>query len=156
VLPLRLEGVGEDTIVGVGEGPYGGIGGRSGCNGTKLVADNHMSEVIHVEIVLVIAEGVLDFLTSNQETEEDESHRSCTRNRDPAQGLPDLEGKSQTVDDGDDPQVDRIREWDRRGQNALETGQRVSEGEQAVQQSSGGGRVDRLPGLQSRYVGTQV
>jgi len=146
----------EDAVVGVGEGPDGGVGSRSCGNGTKLIANYHMSEVVHVEIVLVIAEGVLDFLTGNQETEEDESRYGCTRNCNPAQGLPDLEGKSQTVDDGDDPQMDGVREWDGRSQDTLDASQRVSEGEQAIQQSSGRGRVDRFPSLQSRDIGAQV
>jgi len=152
---FRFEGRG-DTVVGVGEDPDVGIGSRSRGNSKKLVADNHVSEVVHVEIVLVVAEGVLDFLTSDQKTEEDESHRSCTRNRDPAQGLPDLEGESQTVDDGNDPQVDGVREWNGCGQNTLEAGQRVGEGEKGVQQSSGRGRINRLPGLQGRDVGAKV
>jgi len=85
IVPLvLLEGGGrEDTVVGVGEGPDVGVRCRIGSNSTKLIADYYMSEVIHVEIVLIIAEGVLDFLSSNQETEEDESHRGCTRNRNP-------------------------------------------------------------------------
>lgn len=56
-------------------------------------------------------------------------YRSCSRDCNPAQGPPYLEGKSQTVDDGDDPEVNRVRERDGRGQNALKTGQRVSKGE---------------------------
>ena len=63
-------------------------------------------------------------------------HQGCTRNRNPTQGIPDLEGKGQTVDDSDGPQMDGVREWNGGSQNALETSQRISEGEQAVQQSS--------------------
>jgi len=130
ILVALLEARGrEEAVIRAGEGPDSGVWSRGGGNGTKLIADDHMSEVIHVEIVPVIAEGVLDFFTSNQETEEDESHRSCTRDCNPAQGFPYLEGKDQTVDDSDDPEVDRIRERDGRGQNTFKAGQRVSEGE---------------------------
>ena len=38
-------------------------------------------------------------------------HRGRTGNRDPTQGLPDLEGESQTIDDGNNPQMDGVREW---------------------------------------------
>jgi len=63
-------------------------------------------------------------------------HCSCTWNRNPTHGLPDLEGKSQTVYDGDDPQMNGVREWNGCSQNTLETGQRVGEREQAIHQSS--------------------
>jgi len=55
----------KDTVVDVGEGPDGRIGSRSSGYGTKLVSDDHVSKVVHVEIVLIVAEGVLDFLTGN-------------------------------------------------------------------------------------------
>jgi len=154
---LRLASRGrKDAVVGVAEGPDRGIRSGSGGNSTKLVADDDMSEVVHVEIVPIIAEGVLDFLAGNQETEEDEGNQGCTRNRDPAHGFPDLEGKGQTIDCGDGPQMDGVRERNGCSQNPLEASQRVSEGEQGVQQSSGRCWVDRLPRLESRDVRAQV
>ena len=72
--------------------------------------------------------GIKDVMTMSDVTH----HRSCTRDCNPAQGFPYLEGKNQTVDDSDDPEVDRVRERDGCGQNTLKAGQRVSEGEQRI------------------------
>ena len=57
---------------------------------------------------------------------------SCARNCDPTHGLPNLEGEGQTIDCGDDPQMDGVRERNGRSQDTLETSQRVGEGEQRV------------------------
>src|SRR5882757_1556682 len=100
----------------------------------------------------------LDFFTGNQEAKEDESldsnnyqtgacvngqrathHYGRGGNRDPPQGLPNLEGKDQAVYDSDDPQMDGVREWNGSSQNTLETGQGVGEGEQGIQQTGYGG-----------------
>lgn len=67
----------------------------------------------------------LNFFSGNEEAKEDEAHYTSRRDGQPTQRRIDLEWQSQVVYYRDKPKVNRIRERDGRGENALETGERI-------------------------------
>lgn len=67
--PMRRK----QTIIQRRERPVRGIGRRARGDREQLGADDGVREVVHVEVVLVVPEGVLDLFAGDDEAEEDET-----------------------------------------------------------------------------------
>lgn len=76
--------------------------------------------MVKVKIVQVIIEGVLDFLSNFEETQEEECSEGCSGNSVPSKLLINLEGKEQKIEPECHPEVSLVSERKRRVSDALE------------------------------------
>jgi hypothetical protein len=62
-----------------------------------------LAEVIQIQIVLIIPEGILDLLSSDKESEEDIAGQNGSGDSDPSEWHDELEGKSSHIETSGDP-----------------------------------------------------
>lgn len=78
---------------------------------------------IQRQIVVVFAEGVLDFPPDGRDAEDDVRAHDGARDRDPVEGVPELEGEGEHVDPGDLADGDGVGDWEGRVDDAFGAGE---------------------------------
>lgn len=68
--------------------------------------------MVEGEIVDIVAEGILDFATDEEETEDDVGGADCTGDGDPLEVVVELEGEDDDIDPGYLGDGDGVGDWE--------------------------------------------
>lgn len=100
------------------------------------------TELIHVQIVGILAERVLNLGRDGLHTEQRERNQAHQGNRQPAQSRQECEGQSQAVEINDLTQVDAIGHGDGCEDDTLHVGKDIDHGVDASEEGSDQSRFD--------------
>lgn len=71
----------------------------------RTQSDDILTEMIQIEIILIIPKGIFDLFTGDYESEEDETSDHGSWDSDPSERLDDLERKCTDVEECCDPEM---------------------------------------------------
>jgi len=108
------------------------------------------------EIVQIVVEGVLNFLTNLQETDEQEGREGSSRDGDVSHGLDNLERQEEEVHPERHAKVGLVREGERRRADTLEIGECILENIQVGLEGSGNGGLNKSVAHQESGVAAAI